>query len=182
MDQKDIVEILKGIGVDIPQDKLESFNKEFRTNFKSVAELNKITTDRDTYKEKYETLSKSIDGDDGLNTRINQLTQERDDFKNKYESVNGELTLVKGKTKALDAGVSKDFAEFVATQVNKQTNEKNDFDTALKDYVTKNPQYLEGSKVKVGTSLPLNGGGNDSTSVNQLMNNAILSAVGKNKI
>lgn len=179
MEQKDITEILKGIGVEIPQDKMDSFSKEFRTNFKSIAEMSKITADRDAYKSKYETLSKSIEGDDGLNTRITQLTQEKDDYKNKYETTNSELKLVKGKIKALDAGISKDFAEFVATQVSGQIDEKNDFDTVLKNYITKNPQYLEGSKIKVGTSLSLNGSNNEPSSVNQLMNNAILSAVGK---
>ena len=178
---KDITEILQDVGLDIPQEKSDSFQKEFRTNYKSVTELNKIVIDRDNYKQKYEELSKSIDGDDGLNTRLTQLSQERDDYKLKYETTNGELNLTKGKTKALEAGVSKDFAEFVANKVNSQVTEKMDFDTVLKEYVSKNPQYLEGSKVKVGTSLPLNGTNNQPSNTNQLMNNAILFAVGKNK-
>ena len=76
----------------------------------------------------------------------------------------------------------KEQVENIHKDLHRRANDKNDFDTVLKDYVAKNPQYLEGSKVKIGTSLPLNGGGDNPLSVNQLMNNAILSAVGKNKI
>ncbi len=181
MAQKDIAEILKEVGIDIPEDKTDSFNKEFRTNYKSVGEILKITADRDDYKKKYEDLSNSLEGDNGLNTKISQLTQERDDYKSKFETANNELSLEKGKTKVGTAGVSKDFIEFVASKVNSQVNDKTDFDTALKNYIKENPQYLEGSKIKVGTSLSFNGGNADKTNTNQLMNNAILSAVGKNK-
>lgn len=181
MAQKDIAEILKEVGIDIPEDKTDSFNKEFRTNYKSVGEISKITADRDDYKKKYEDLSNSLEGDNGLNTKISQLTQERDDYKSKFETANNELILEKGKIKVSTAGVSKDFIEFVASKVNSQVNDKTDFDTVLKNYIKENPQYLEGSKVKVRTALSFNGGNPDKTNTNQLMNNAILSAVGKNK-
>ena len=60
----DIADILKDAGVEIPEDKLSAFNKEFRKSYKSEQEFNNkvtaLTSERDALQTKYDDLSKSI--------------------------------------------------------------------------------------------------------------------------
>lgn len=67
---KNIYEILKSYGVEIPADKKEAFDKEVLENYKTVSEVEgikgKLTTaeqERDSYKSKYDTDIKKRDDD-----------------------------------------------------------------------------------------------------------------------
>lgn len=79
----DIKEILSSAGIEIPNDKYEDFDKEFRKSYKSQAELNKL-------KEKSEMLEKQLND---ANTTIasfkeldvESIRKQAEDWKSKYE-------------------------------------------------------------------------------------------------
>lgn len=67
---KNIYSILKDVGLEIPADKKEQFDKALEENYKTVSELenvkknlSKITEERDSYKTKYDTDIKQRDED-----------------------------------------------------------------------------------------------------------------------
>lgn len=67
---KNIHEILKSVGIEVPSDKKEAFDKEVLENYKTVSEVNLIRgklenaeSERDTYKNKYDEDIKKRDTD-----------------------------------------------------------------------------------------------------------------------
>lgn len=67
---KNIYEILKSFGLEVPEDKKEEFDKMLLENYKTTAEfkgindkLEKVTGERDTYKNKYDTDIQQRDTD-----------------------------------------------------------------------------------------------------------------------
>ena len=67
---KNIHEILKSVGIEVPTDKKEAFDKEVLENYKTVSEVNlirgkleKAEGERDTYKNKYDEDIKKRDAD-----------------------------------------------------------------------------------------------------------------------
>lgn len=92
---QNIQELLKAIGLEIPADKLDDFNKNFNANYKTVAEFDKrvqkLEGERDNYKaqfEKADTALKGFDGVDleGMKTQIANYKKEAEDAKKDYES------------------------------------------------------------------------------------------------
>ena len=99
-----IYDLLSEIGVEIPEDKKESFNKKLSENYKTVNEVeslrNKLTTaeaDRDTYKNKYDTDIAQRDTDlADLKAKLEDAGQSKDklsslqtnlsELQNKYDS------------------------------------------------------------------------------------------------
>lgn len=132
------------------------------------------------YKKKYEDLEASIQGDDGINAKLKNITTERDDYKSKYEDLNSKYSILEATTKVTSAGIKPEFAKFVASEVLGQVSDTLDFDTALKAYKAKNPQYNSETTVvrkKVGSSLGLEGKEtNNQSETNQIMNDLIRSA------
>ena len=132
------------------------------------------------YKKKYEDLEASIQGDDGINAKLKNITTERDDYKSKYEELNSKYSILDATTKVVNAGIKPEFAKFVASEVLGQVSDTLDFDTALKAYKAKNPQYNAETTVvrkKVGSSLGLDGKGtNNQDETNKIMNDLIRSA------
>ena len=87
-----------------------------------------------------------------------------------------EIKELKTLLKIKDSDVKKEFQEFVASKVISSVNDTVDFDTALKNYKEKNPQYFGETVVKkVQTSPNLNGGTKPST-VDEIFNNMIRGA------
>ena len=107
---KNIYEILKSIGIEIPEDKKEAFDKELVENYKTIAEVDGIRTklsnaesERDTYKNKYDTDIQQRDTDlanlksqleaagadktklDELTTKFSNLQSEYNNAKTEYE-------------------------------------------------------------------------------------------------
>ena len=132
------------------------------------------------YKKKYEDLEASIQGDDGINAKLKNITTERDDYKSKYEDLNSKYSILEATTKVTSAGIKPEFAKFVASEVLGQVSDTLDFDTALKAYKAKNPQFNAETTVvrkKVGSSLGLEGKEtNNQSETNQIMNDLIRSA------
>jgi len=130
------------------------------------------------YKKKYEDLQASIEGDDGINAKMQNLTNERDDYKSKYETLNKDYSILSATSKVTTAGIKPEFAKFVANEVLEMTSDTIDFDTALKSYKAKNPQYnTETTIIKKNSSVDL--GGKEQTNqseTNQIMNDLIRSS------
>ena len=132
------------------------------------------------YKKKYEDLEASIQGDDGINAKLKNITTERDDYKSKYEDLNFKYSILEATNKVATAGIKPEFAKFVASEVLGQVSDTLDFDTALKAYKAKNPQFNTKTTVvrkKVGSSLSSDGKEtNNQSETNQIMNDLIRSA------
>lgn len=90
-----------------------------------------------TWKESQKTEQQKIDEE------IQALREQSDSYKS-------ELTAYKHEKATLKAGVSAEFAEFVAHQAGKKADENTDFDTALTEYLTANPQYKTTAKRAIG--------------------------------
>lgn len=88
----DIFEMLKRAGVEIPEDKKESFNTEFRKAYKSEAEVTKklsaVEAERDNWKTKTEAAEDILKGFEGKD--FEAIQKERDDWKEKAEKVDEE--------------------------------------------------------------------------------------------
>ena len=129
------------------------------------------------YKKKYEDLEESIQGDDGINAKLKNITTERDDYKSKYEDLNSKYSMLEATNKVTSAGIKPEFAKFVASEVLGQVSDTLDFDTALKAYKAKNPQYNSEPTIvrkKVGSSLGLDGKEKTNQSeTSQIMNDLI---------
>lgn len=105
---KNIYEILKGMGIELPADKKESFEKAFNENYKTVAEvdnLNKKITkaeeERDSYKKKYDTdiatrdtdlanLKKQLEGAGVDKTKLDELTTQLATLQTNYDNAKTE--------------------------------------------------------------------------------------------
>lgn len=101
---KNIYEILKSFGIEVPEDKKEAFEKAVLENYKTVAEVNGISkklqdaeTERDTYKTKYDTDIATRDNDlkslqeqlkdAGVDkTKLAELTTQLETLQNTYET------------------------------------------------------------------------------------------------
>ncbi len=64
---KNIYEILKELGIEIPADKKADFDTAVNENYKTVAEVDKIRTARDTYKQSLEDAQKALKSFEGVN-------------------------------------------------------------------------------------------------------------------
>jgi DNA repair ATPase RecN len=59
---KNIYEILKGYGLEIPEDKKSEFEKALKENYIPVSEHEKVKTARDNYKSQLDTATQKLDG------------------------------------------------------------------------------------------------------------------------
>ena len=86
--------------------------------------------------------------------------------------------MLEATNKVASAGIKPEFAKFVANEVLGLVTDTIDFDTALKSYKAKNPQYnTETTIIKKGSSMNLNGKTQpNQNETNQLMNDLIRSA------
>ena len=89
---KNIYEILKGIGVEVPEDKKADFDKALNENYKTVAELEKVKSARDNFKSQLDTATTSLKEFEGVDvkelqgeiTKLNQqLEKQQKDFEAK---------------------------------------------------------------------------------------------------
>lgn len=88
----DIFEMLKEAGVEIPADKKDAFNREFRKTYKSEGEISKVTdkleSDRDNWKQKAEAAEETLKKFDGVD--IETMRAELATWKNKVENAEKE--------------------------------------------------------------------------------------------
>ena len=145
---------------------------------KFKAEVGKVKNEYSTLKQKYESLAGAVDGDDGLKKQIESLQSEKTEFETKYSEAERKLNHMQNSQKVVKSGVSAEMADFVTYEVAKQANESVDFDTALKKFIDKNPQYVAEQK-RVRTAPRLGGGESTGNNANSRMNEALLKASGR---
>lgn len=84
---KNIVEICKDFGFEIPADKVADFNKAVAENYKTIAEhdkkVGKIEAERDAFKGRAETAEDTLRGFEGKD--FDGITKDRDEWKKKAE-------------------------------------------------------------------------------------------------
>lgn len=79
---KNIQEILSEYGLSVPEDKSADFDKVFKENYKTVAEVGKIETARDNYKSQLETAQNTLKSFDGVDVS---------DLKGQIQKLTGDL-------------------------------------------------------------------------------------------
>lgn len=79
---KNIHTLLSEIGIEIPEEKKAEFDKTLLANYKTVAEVEKITTARDNYKSQLETAQNALKEFEGVDVK---------DLQGKIENLNNEL-------------------------------------------------------------------------------------------
>lgn len=68
-----ITDLLKEIGVEIPEDKAEAFKKAVNENYKTIAEYNKIKDNCNNWKEKAESATETLKSFEGIDpTKLNE--------------------------------------------------------------------------------------------------------------
>lgn len=84
---KNIIDICKEYGFEVPADKVADFNKAVAENYKTIAEhdkkVGKIEAERDALKERAETAEETLRGFEGKD--FDTITRERDEWKQKAE-------------------------------------------------------------------------------------------------
>ena len=112
---KNIYELLKDLGLEIPSDKKETFDKAFTDNYKTVAEVNKIQSKLDNLKSEKKTLQDQYDTD------IAARDKDIEDFKKQLS----------------EAGVDKGKIEELTNQLNTMQDtyntSKTEYEKKLKD-------------------------------------------------
>lgn len=90
---QNVTEILKEIGIDIPEDKLPDLNKKVAENYKTVAEFDKKTgrleQERDDYKSQLDNANKTIKGFDGID--LSTMKAQLAEYKEKAEKAEKEF-------------------------------------------------------------------------------------------
>lgn len=73
---KNIYEILKGIGIEVPEEQKETFDREWKENYRTKVEYDKAVEKRDEYKESLENVQGELEGfkDIDVNELKNQVS------------------------------------------------------------------------------------------------------------
>lgn len=83
---KDIYAILAGLGIEVPEDKKATLDKEWKENYRTIAEYTKATTKRDELQTSLDTVQEQLKAFDGVDleaykTQIGTLTKQLEDEK-----------------------------------------------------------------------------------------------------
>lgn len=163
-------EFLKGL--ELEEDLIDTVMAEYGKNMtKNVEKIEQYKNNYTKLQTEYEELVK--------NNNSETLKTELEEYKNKYSSLENNFNELNGLYKVQENGIDKKFAKFVTKEVQTLVDDKTDFDTALNNYIKKNPQYKNVGAVKINTSVDLSGDGTKETNVNKFMNDMILKATGR---
>lgn len=153
---KDLRQFLKGM--ELEADQIDTIMSEVGKNFSQLKE------ERDTLKDKVKELETSS-GD--MATKLQNL----DTLTNENKDLKAQLQMG-------DSNVKKEFSKFVRTEIMSKVNDKNDFESVLKEYKKENPQYFGDTVIKKVQSSPnLNGGEPQAPTTNSIMNDILRSAI-----
>lgn len=97
-----------------------------------------------------------------------------------FETLTNENKDLKAQLQMGDSNVKKEFSKFVRTEIMSKVDDKNDFETVLKNYKKENPQYFGDTVIKKVQSSPnLNGGDASTHTTNDIMNDLLRDAINK---
>lgn len=134
-----------------------------------VSEYNNLQT-------KYTELEKNVQTDEVSKNKINELEKQLGEYKNNYETLDKEHKHYMNRDKVISNGFKKEFADFVVSEINKNVSETIDFETAMKGYKAKNPQFTEAEKrvvIKQNSMPSMSGNNQDKQNNNEFMNSLI---------
>lgn len=153
---KDLRQFLKGM--ELEADQIDTIMSEVGKNFSQLKE------ERDTLKDKVKELETSS-GD--MATKLQNL-----------ETLTNENKDLKAQLQMGDSNVKKEFSKFVRSEIMSKVDDKNDFESVLKEYKKDNPQYFGDTVVKKVQSSPnLQGGESKAPTTNSIMNDLLRGAV-----
>ena len=153
---KDLRQFLKGMELETEQ--IDTIMAEVGKNFSTLKE------ERDSLKDKVKELETSS-GD--MATKLQNL-----------ETLTNENKDLKAQLQMGDSNVKKEFSKFVRTEIMSKVDDKNDFESVLKEYKKENPQYFGDTVIKKVQSSPnLNGGEPQAPTTNSSMNDILRSAI-----
>lgn len=176
---KNIFEILSALGIEIPEDKKADLTKQVAENYKTVAEFDKVKTrletERDNYKDSYETAQNSLKEFEGvdvkdLNGKIAKLTedlkQKDADYKAKISDMefNSVLDNAISASKAKNARALKALLDVDALKASK--NQTEDIKSAI-DAVKAENGFLFESDEPIKNIVRETNGGQNSDGVNK---------------
>ena len=153
---KDLRQFLKGMELETEQ--IDTIMAEVGKNFSTLKE------ERDSLKDKVKELEASNSDTATKLQNLDTLTNENKDLKAQLQMG--------------DSNVKKEFSKFVRTEIMSKVNDKNDFESVLKEYKKENPQYFGETVIKKVQSSPnLNGGEPQAPTTNSIMNDILRSAI-----
>ena len=86
---KNIIDILKGLGIEVPEDKASDLNKEVAENYKTVAEfdkkVDKMQKEIDSVTERADKAEETLKAFEGKD--FDEITSDRDKWKADYEAL-----------------------------------------------------------------------------------------------
>ena len=121
---QNITEILKSFSVEIPTDKKADFDKLFNDNYKTIAEVNKITEKYNRATEEANAAKESLTAMTAEFNTFKANNASADDFKAKYESLVAETERKEAERKAAYAEAQEraDFDKYFADNKKEWTN------------------------------------------------------------
>lgn len=153
---KDLRQFLKGMELETEQ--IDTIMAEVGKNFSTLKE------ERDSLKDKVKELEASNSDTATKLQNLDKLTNENKDLKAQLQMG--------------DSNVKKEFSKFVRTEIMSKVDDKNDFESVLKEYKKENPQYFGDTVIKKVQSSPnLNGGEPQAPTTNSIMNDILRSAI-----
>ena len=153
---KDLRQFLKGMELETEQ--IDTIMAEVGKNYSTLKE------ERDSLKDKVKELEASNSDTATKLQNLDALTNENKDLKAQLQMG--------------DSNVKKEFSKFVRTEIMSKVDDKNDFESVLKEYKKENPQYFGDTVIKKVQSSPnLNGGEPQAPTTNSIMNDILRSAI-----
>lgn len=134
-----------------------------------VTELSALQT-------KYTDLEKNSQTDEVSKNKIADLEKELGEYKTKYDVLDREHKHHLNREIVMTNGFKKEFADFVVSEISKNVSDTIDFETAMKGYKAKNPQFTEAEKkvvIKQNSMPSMNGNNQEKQNNNDFMNSLI---------
>lgn len=116
---KNIYDILKDFGLEVPEDKRAGFDKAWKENYRTKAEYEKATSQRDEYKTSLDTVNEKLKEFDGV-----------------------DVADLKGQITTLQEDLKKKDAEYAAKEVDRAFNDS--LDKAITAAGGRNPKAIRG--------------------------------------
>ena len=144
---KSIYEILNGIGIEIPEDKKETFDKEWKENYRTKTEYDNAVKKRDEYKLSLDGVQETLDGFkdvdiEELKGQISDLTKQLDDEREarvrdaaRMEMDKNVRSFLSGK-KFVNALTEKSIRENLMDELDKDTAKGKSIEDIFKSLIT----------------------------------------------
>ncbi len=178
---KNVIEILKEIGVEVPEDKHAELNKQISENYKTVAEFGKtkekLEAERDNYKGQLETAQNALKEFEGIDVKelsgkVATLTNDLATQQATYESrladmeFSGVLDMAIAGSGARNAKTVKALLDIEMLKQSKNRSE--DIKAALEQIKKENDYLFEGAP-NITTSVPSGNSGTTKMSLSEAM-------------